>query len=334
MKATVHYIEQDSMTIKRVKYGRGFRYLQNSGIPIRNKKILKRVKNLVIPPMWSEVNICAYEDGHLQATGRDKKGRKQYIYHEQWSKMRQEAKFAKLKTFAANLPKARQKCLSDIESNKWTRNKVLATLVLVLDDCGIRIGNQQYTDRNETYGLTTLRRKHLTINEDGGLEFDFIGKKSKERHLELYDTDLISLVKQSADLPGYEIFRYKDHSGSFHNVDSDMVNDYIHELFGPDYSAKDFRTWVGCRLAIEHYDEARRLKQENPRRKFTNILLRLVSSELGNTPSVAKDYYVHPAILQAAEDETIAHRNLNHNYLYDNELSNAEIEALRIISET
>jgi DNA topoisomerase-1 len=332
MNETVQYVEQDSLTIRRVTYGNGFRYLKKGDLAIRDKKILRRLKKLVIPPMWTDVNVCAFPDGHLQATGRDKKGRKQYIYHENWSRMRQEAKFAKLKKFAKKLPKARSTCIRHIKDNGWNKSKVLAIIVLILDDCGIRIGNQQYTDRNETYGLTTLRRKHLKVNEAGRIELDFIGKKSKERHVELYDKELISLIKKSADMPGYEIFRYQDSQGTFHNIDSDSVNEYIHSIVGKEFSAKDFRTWVGCRLAIEYYNEARLLKLEKPRRKFTNILLRLVSSELGNTPTVAKDYYIHPAILQAAEDGNISHMDLTHNKLYDAELSSAEQEALRIIT--
>ncbi|MEM1120936.1 MAG: DNA topoisomerase IB [Bacteroidota bacterium] len=304
MKKKLKHVDDTAMCFSRKKYGKGYQYFDAHGEKIRDKSVLKRLQSLIIPPMWQEVMICKWNDGHIQATGRDLKGRKQYIYHSEWERQRQAEKFAKMEDFGMALPEMREKCLSDIASKQWRKNKVLALLVMILDETGIRIGNQQYAARNSTYGLTTLRRKHLTIDDDS-LIFAYKGKSNQFREVQIEDEALVRFIKKSAELPGYEIFRYKDHGGNWQNVDSDEVNAYIRNTMGNDFSSKDFRTWVASRLAVEYYPEAKIIKSDAPRRRFTNILIRLVADELGNTPTVCKSYYVHPKVLEKIEEQEL-----------------------------
>lgn len=304
MSKKIKYIDDTDLCLSRVKYRNGFQYLNEAGEKIRDKKLLSRLRKLVIPPMWNKVMICRWPDGHIQATGRDLKGRKQYIYHSEWERQRQAAKFAKMKEFGKALPAMRKRCLTDVETKKWRRDKVLALMVLILDETGIRIGNQQYAKTNSTYGLSTLRRKHMDI-DDEVLSFEYKGKSNKQRTVQIEDEELIKFIKKSAELPGYEIFRYKDNSGIWQSVDSEEVNSYIQATIGKEFSSKDFRTWVASRLAVEYYPAAIQQKENAPRKKFSNILIRLVADELGNTPSVCKNYYVHPTILQLINQQAL-----------------------------
>ncbi|WP_235297903.1 DNA topoisomerase IB [Portibacter marinus] len=296
--------DDDSLAITKKKKGGKIIYLDEQGKKITNKKLLARINSLVIPPMWTDVQICKWEDGHIQATGRDLKGRKQYIYHSLFAKKQQEKKFRKMKRFGKKLPEIRKMILKDIDKKDWKRPKILALLISLLDETGIRIGNQQYAQKNDTYGLTTLRRKHLEVNGKS-LKFEYKGKSNKMREVEIDDPDLIKLVKKSAQLPGYELFRYKDHEGRFRNIDSDDVNNYIHIYMGKRFSSKDFRTWVASRMAVELYPAALERKKEAPRKKFGNILIRMVADELGNTPSICRDYYVHPKIMRRIEKQNL-----------------------------
>lgn len=331
MVKQVKHIDDTALCFSRKKYGRGFQFFNEKGDKITDKKMLRRLKKLVIPPMWSEVMICKWEDGHIQATGRDLKGRKQYIYHSEWERQRQQEKFDKMKSFGARLPDIRQKCLADIRVKRWNRNKVLALITLILDDSGIRIGNRQYAERNNTYGLTTLRRKHIHI-EDDVLTFEYKGKSNKTRTVEIEDEDLIRFIKTSSELPGYEIFRYKDGANNWQSVDSDEVNAYIRSVIGEDYSSKDFRTWVASRLAVEYYPQALEQTKETPRKKFSNILIRMVADELGNTPSVCKNYYVHPKILQQIDQQNLPIVTNTDTSFSEYELCEAEEIVLKVIS--
>lgn len=327
----IKHIDDSALSIKRKKWGRGYQYFDENHNKITEKKILYRLKNLVIPPMWSEVNICKFDDGHIQATGRDAKGRKQYIYHSEWERKRQEEKFARMKAFAQKLPEIRKSCIQNIQNAAWSRDKVLSIIILTLDDSGIRIGNQQYAKRNETYGLTTLRRKHIQA-VNGHVVFEFKGKSNKMRTVTIEDEELVKLIKKSSELPGYEIFRYKDSDGTFQNIDSDDVNEYITNKMGESYSSKDFRTWVASRLAIEFYPETYAKIKEFPRRKFSNMLIKQVAEELGNTPTICKDYYVHPKIFQAIDKKGIPLENPFSEPNNDYDLTAAENLALKIIS--
>jgi len=323
------HIDDTSLTIKRRKYGRGYQFIDEEEQLIRDKKLLNRLRSLIIPPMWDQVQICKWDDGHIQAIGRDLKGRKQYIYHSEWERVRQEEKFNKIIDFGTRLPFIRKSTSQDLKLKSWVKPKIMALLVSILDETGIRIGNQQYVDKNGTYGLTTLRRKHMDIEGDT-IHFEYKGKSNKIREVAIEDCDLVKMIKKTAELPGYEIFRYKDSSGVFQSVDSDEVNEYIRRTMGQEFSSKDFRTWVATRMAVELYPEAKILKEQNPRRKFTSILLRLVANELGNTPTVCKSYYVHPTIMQLIEKKELPDYN---KYKEDTkqQLSSSELLILDVV---
>lgn len=301
-------VDDSALGITRRKYGRGYAYYDEDGSKIRDKKVLRRLKNLVIPPMWTDVYICRFDDGHIQAIGRDLKGRKQYIYHSVYEKLRQEEKFKKMLDFANYLPKIRKRAYKDLKNSDWKKRKLLALIILILDEYGIRIGNKQYRKRNETFGLTTLRRKHLSI-ENGELIFTFKGKSNKEREVHIDDEELIPFIKRAADMPGYEIFRYRNEDGTFQDIDSDDVNAYIASYMGKEFSSKDFRTWAGSRLAVEFYPQALAHQNKGSRKKFSNIVIKMVASELGNTPSVCRNYYVHPAIFNAIDEKELPNPN-------------------------
>lgn len=329
----IQKIDDSAMAISRRKMGRGYSYYDENNRKITDKKVLRRLRKLVIPPMWSDVFICRFDDGHIQAIGRDLKGRKQYIYHSVYEKLKQEEKFKKMLDFANRLPEIRKQVLKDIKKKNWRRNKVLALIVSILDEYGVRIGNRQYRNRNDTYGLTTLRRKHLNI-EDDELIFSFNGKSKKQREVHIDDEELIPFIKEAANLPGYEIFRYRDDSGNFHDVDSEEVNDYISKFMGEDFSSKDFRTWTANRLAIDFYPEAIHQQKEGQRKKFSNILIKMVAGELGNTPNVCRDYYVHPAIFNKVDKKEVPHPNPFKDSKTNHGLTASEKLARKIIQES
>ncbi|GAA0856394.1 DNA topoisomerase IB [Aliiglaciecola litoralis] len=294
----------EHFTITRKKYGRGFQYFYLDGEKMSCKKQLARIKKLVIPPMWQDVRVCELPVGHIQATGIDLKRRKQYIYHDLWHQQRQAEKFAKLIEFASRLPQIRSQCLADLQSPGWPKNKVLALMVLILDETGIRIGNPKYTQRNQSYGLSTLRRKHVEV-EDNSLSLKFTGKSSKSRHIEIDDDKLVKLITQASQQPGYTLFRFKDDQQKWQDVDSDEVNDYIQNIIGDDFTCKDFRTWTGTRLAYELLPESHAQKRQYPRRKLETILVKTVAKQLGNTPSVCRTYYIHPTLLAAISTQEL-----------------------------
>lgn len=329
-KIKLKHIDDSALCIKREKAGRGFHFIDENGLRITDPKTLKRLKNLVIPPMWNEVMVCKFDDGHIQAIGRDAKGRKQYIYHSNWEKLKQEEKFHRIEDFVEKLPEIRKICQKNINLKQWNKDKVLALLVMILDDYGIRIGNQYYANENETYGLTTLRRKHLTVNKSQ-LIFKYKGKSNQTREVLIDDEELIKNIKKCAELPGYEIFRYQDEEGQFHNIDSTDVNEFISGIMGSEFSSKDFRTWVGTRLAVEFYPYVVQHKNEFPRKKFSSILIKMVADALGNTPTVCRDYYVHPTIFQFADEKKIPIKNPFKEPKLSHHLSASEKLALKII---
>jgi DNA topoisomerase I len=298
------YADENHFCIRRVKKGKGFSFLDEWGRYIPSGPLLKRLKSLTIPPMWTDVWICTVENGHLQAIGRDTKGRKQYIYHPQWAFLQQLEKFDKMIEFGKKLPLIRKKVHQDLNDIHWSKRKILALMVLILDETGIRIGNKNYLEENGTYGLSTLRRKHLIVDENE-LIFKYKGKSHQKREVKIDDEELIHHIKNVAELPGYEIFKYQDPEGKTQVVDSHDVNQYIGELSKEKFSSKDFRTWVGSRLTLECIPEAHQLLEINPRKKFLNLVLKLVSQQLGNTISVCRTYYIHPKILHLLENNEI-----------------------------
>lgn len=289
---------EKDLAILRLRSGRGFQYTRH-GRRLPAEK-LSRIRALAIPPMWNDVLISARPNCHIQAVGRDAKGRKQYIYHEEWHLAQQQKKFERLAHFAQQLPAMRKLCRTLLRKKTWTKDKVLALMVLILDETGIRIGNKQYLQQNNTYGLTTLCRKHLEVH-GRTCSFHFTGKSGKDLTVDIDDPALAALVCKSASLPGHTIFRYQQDDGSWQDIHSDDVNAFIREHMGEEFSCKDFRTWVGTRLVLEVYPQALEEQRQNPRKKLLNLLVARIAEALGNTVSVCRSYYIHPLLLELAE---------------------------------
>ncbi len=331
--ANLIYVTNNKLTIKRHKHGRGF-YYTSKGERIIDKKSLKRFKALVIPPAWIDVKITHLENGHLQVVGRDEKSRKQYRYHPHWSKIRNESKFYKMNAFGQALPKMREQIETDLSLRKMTKRKCLALVLRLMEDTHIRIGNQYYASKNKTYGLSTLRTKHIDL-AGNKMNFHFIGKKGKEHQVYINDKKLQRLVLQCQEIPGYELFQYYDEDGKHHSIDSGMVNDYIHELSGDLFSAKDFRTWAGSKIFFETlYDLG---IAETKKAINANIITAYdaAAAGLGNTRTVCKKYYVHPILSALYEDGTLLKYfkkldKIDTSKMY---LSDSEMVLLKILSK-
>jgi len=301
--ANLLYVKDSEPGIARVKKGRSFAYyLQNK--PIKTQKEMVRIRRLAIPPAWMNVWICPVENGHIQATGVDLRNRKQYRYHELWNKLRSETKFHRLYEFGKILPKLRLKLKADLAVKELTQQKVLATVISLMERTYIRVGNNEYEKQNGSYGLTTLKDKHVAISQDN-IVFSFKGKKGIEQHISLKNKRLAKTVQQCRDIPGKELFQYYDAEGNRKSIDSGMVNQYIKDVSGYDCSAKDFRTWAGSLHALQAF----RLLGEAPNatENKKNILSALdeVSKKLGNSRAVCKKYYVHPVLLQLYEENNL-----------------------------
>src|SRR5690348_15308531 len=301
--AKLVYASDKDMGIVRIKKGTGFSYAYNDK-PVTDKQQLERIKKLVLPPAWRDVWICYYENGHLQATGYDSKNRKQYRYHALWNALRNETKFHRLYEFGKVLPKLRTRIEADMQIKELTVNKVLATVLSLMERTYIRVGNAEYEKMNGSFGLTTLKDKHVKIN-GSKITFAFKGKRGISHNITLQNKRLAKAVKDCRDIPGKELFQYYTESGERKAIDSSMLNNYIKEATGADFSAKDFRTWAGslqmlrCLKCLEKADTLGQRK--------SNIVTALneVSLKLGNTRTVCKKYYVHPGIIDLYERDEI-----------------------------
>ena len=270
-------------------------YLDEGGEEIVDDQTIHRINSLVIPPNWADTWICKLENGHLQCTGRDERNRKQYLYHPDWMAYRQKTKFRKLKEFGAMLPSIRTKLDELLDQPDFSKDKVLAIAVSLLDAHFLRIGNEYYRSENETYGLTTLRRKHL--EQDGNeLKISYKAKSNKYRNISIQNKKLTNLLLAINDLPGYEVFRYEE-EGDRKQIDSSDVNEFIRKISDDQFSAKDFRTWGGTVSAVEVYSDARKEISEHPRRKLDVSIVRRTAKILGNTVNTAREYYIHPKVL-------------------------------------
>lgn len=304
------YVDPNTPGYSRVKRGKGFSYHQSGGKIIADKATLDRLKSLGIPPNWQEVWICPDSSGHLQATGYDRQQRKQYLYHPDWVAYRKEAKFAKMKDFGLTLPHIRRLTYRLLQQAAWNKEKVLALVIQMMDAYHIRIGNDYYKAHHETFGLTTMRRKHLEFEQGVG-RLEYKAKSGKYRKISIANNQLVNLVKKCAELPGYEIFTYRDAQRRSQRITSQEVNNFLHHIAGEQFSSKDFRTWGGTSLAVEKADEARLLVEEHDRRKMEPTLVKLVSEELGNTQGICRKYYIHPKVLEkvvAGKNRDYQHR--------------------------
>lgn len=316
--ANLRYVSDDEIGFTRRRWGRGFTYKDATGKTVKDKALRQRFNALVIPPMWSEVWICQDDTGHLQSTGRDDKARKQYLYHPEWDRVRDQAKFDAMIGFAEALPNLRAQVEKDLKAKSLSRENVLSAVVKLLETTLIRIGNSRYAKLNKSYGLSTLRSKHVS-ETDNGLAFDFVGKSAKEHHIELQDERLIEIVQACSELPGYQIFKYLDDKGHKQVVDSSDINDYLRthtsghgrdsEMYsGNLYSAKDFRTWMASVLAASYlYDQLQTKSgklilatapDSKERQQLVTDMVKSVADELGNTPAVCRASYINPIIIE------------------------------------
>src|SRR3954468_22481924 len=302
--AGLRYVTDDQPGIRRRKRGKGFTYLDPQGRAIKDEKTLERVRKLATPPAWTDVWICPRPNGHLQATGRDARGRKQYRYHADWREVRDETKFGRMIAFGDALPKIRERIERDMAQRGLGREKVLATVVKLLETTLIRVGNREYAKQNNSFGLTTLRDQHVDV--DGStLRFEFRGKSGKEHSVEVQDRRLARIVKQCRDLPGQKLFQYLDESKERQSVSSEDVNASLRETTGEAFSAKGFRTWGGTVLALSALLESGDSESEREANKAVVEAIKRVSGQLGNRPAICRKYYVHPVVIQSFLEGTL-----------------------------
>jgi DNA topoisomerase I len=313
------YVKDQEPGIVRIKKGKGFSYIFDSK-PLKGKHEINRIRKLAIPPAWTNVWICPLENGHIQATGLDARTRKQYRYHTLWNVLRNETKFHRLYEFGKALPKLRLELEKDLAGRELSLEKVLATVISLMERTYIRVGNAEYEKTNGSYGLTTLHDRHVTVNGDK-IMLSFKGKKGILHNITLRNKRLARTVKECRDIPGKELFQYYDADGNRKSIDSGLVNNYIKSATGMDFSAKDFRTWAGSIQALQAFQSVGEALSESDCRKNIIEVLDTVSKKLGNTRTVCKKYYVHPSLLKLYEEKGLS------RYLHElNELEKQDIE--------
>ncbi len=309
--AGLRYTADTVPAIRRVRRGASFGYVGADNRPVRDKETLQRIRSLVIPPAWSEVWIAADARGHLQATGRDARGRKQYRYHPRWHEVRDDTKYYRMIAFARALKTIRRRTTGDLARQGHTREKVLATVVQLLEKTLIRVGNDEYAKQNQSFGLTTMRDAHVEVT-GGRVRFAFRGKSGVEHDIDLTDRRLARIVKACRDIPGYDLFQYYDADGVRQSIGSSDVNAYLQEITGKDFTSKDFRTWAGTVLAAQLLRDFERFDSEAQAKRNIVQAVESVAKRLGNTRSVCRKCYIHPAVLDAYLDgsmlDTVAQR--------------------------
>ena len=305
--AGLRYVSDTAPGIVRRRAGRGFTYIGPDGKRVADGAIRNWIRSLAIPPAWANVWICSSRNGHLQATGRDARGRKQYRYHPRWRAMRDEAKYDRLLDFGKALPRMRRRVARDLRRPGLPRERVLAAVVWLLEKTGVRVGNEEYARDNKSFGLTTLRDRHARVRSRR-IRFRFRGKGGKAGEVEISDARLARIVARCQDLPGQELFAYLDEAGEVRSVGSSDVNDYLREISGHEFTAKDFRTWAATVLAV------RALAKQKPARSAAqgkqNVVRAIdsVAEWLGNTPAVARKSYVDPGVVEAYLEGDLAHK--------------------------
>lgn len=304
--AGLTYVHDDEPGIRRKRAGRGFAYFDPKGRTIRDPETIARLKALAVPPAYTDVWICPDPTGHIQATGRDARGRKQYRYHPRFRDLRDTTKFEHLVAFAEALPAIRARVDADMRKRTLTREKVLATVVHLLETTLIRVGNRDYARQNESYGLTTLDERHVDV-EGTRLRFLFTGKGGKEWRLELRDRRVAGTIRKLEDLPGQRLFQWLDEDGHRHAVESADVNAYLREITGADITAKDFRTWAGTVLATLALAQCEAVETASAAKKTLKAAIETVAARLGNTPTICRRCYVHPQVPEAYLEGGLAH---------------------------
>jgi DNA topoisomerase I len=305
-EAGLRYVSDIYPGLGRRREGDGFVYLDPLGQEITDEETLARIRKLAIPPAWSKVWISADPQGHIQATGRDARGRKQYRYHERWRHVRDQNKYDRMIEFAHALPGIRRRVDRDMRRRGLAREKVLATVVRLLETTMIRVGNEEYAQKNRSFGLTTLRDRHVKVRGHSAVRFYFRGKSGKEHRVTIRNQAIARVVKQCQELPGQELFQYLGADGERRRVTSDDVNEYLRETTGRDFTAKDFRTWAGTVLAARALRELEQFDSQAQAKRNLVRAIENVARELGNTRDVCRRCYVHPAVVDAYMDGTMA----------------------------
>jgi len=307
--AGLRYVSDLAPGLQRARAGDAFSYRHADGSAVRDAATLQRIRTLAIPPAWSDVWICPQPRGHLQASGRDARGRKQYRYHAQWNAVRGDGKFDRVVTFAASLPRLRRRLRRDLKMSGFPRDKVLAIVISVLSDTMIRVGNTEYARSNRSYGLTTLHNRHVAFVRGGRARFRFRGKGGQEHDIVLDDAKLVRLVRRCQQLPGQALFQYQDDDGNVVPVDSGAINDYLREATGAEFTAKDFRTWGGTLAAFQRFARTTLPYQadgtpasERALAGLQNAVTKEVAHALGNTPAVCRKSYIDPAVFAGWRD--------------------------------
>lgn len=329
--ADLVYVSVSDAGISRIRTGDGFEYYYNNK-KLDSEKQLQRIKALVIPPAWENVWICKYANGHIQCTGLDLRGRKQYRYHVLWQKSRNESKFSRLIDFGNTVKKLRKQITSDLRKKTLSEDKVIATVLALMDETNIRIGNNHYEKTNKSYGLTTLKDRHVEISGEK-IHFSFVGKKGIHHSISLRNKQLARIVKQCRDIPGKALFQYYDQDGNRHTLDSGQVNSYIRKYTEDSFTTKDLRTWSASVCALHHFLNSGSVDNETARKKKMVEVLDLVSKQLGNTRTVCKKYYVHPQILSLYESSQLE-KYMKSIPSSDTWLSSEEKLLLKILKKT
>ncbi|HEV8132044.1 MAG TPA: DNA topoisomerase IB [Acidobacteriota bacterium] len=302
--AGLHYVSDARPGIRRKRAGKSFTYIDVDGKRLRDPVQLHRIKSLASPPAWTVVWICSVPYGHIQATGRDARGRKQYRYHSKWRKLRDETKYNRMLAFGEALPMIRQRVAEDMAKPDLSRENVLATVVRLLETTLIRVGNEEYVRENRSFGLTTMRDQHVDI-AGSKLRFHFQGKSGKEHTVSITDRRLAKIVKRCQEIPGYELFQYLDEEGDRQSIDSADVNEYLRQITGEDFTAKDFRTWAGTVLFALALQEFESFDSKTQAKKNVVHAIEKVAEKLGNTPNICRKCYIHPGIIEAYLDGSI-----------------------------
>ena len=300
-EAGLRYVSDEQPGYTRKRKGDDFEYFDTEGKRIRDEMRLLRLKRLAIPPAYTDVWICPSPNGHLQATGRDARGRKQYRYHERWREVRDENKYDRMVVFGKALPQIRRRINRDLRRRGLPREKVLATVVQLLERTFIRIGNEEYAKENKSFGLTTMRNRHVDVTATK-LKFSFRGKSGVRHEVDISDRRLAKIIRELQDLPGQDIFQYVDEEGQVRDIDSQDVNDYLREITGEDFTAKDFRTWAGTVLTAMALNAQEAFQNKTQAKKNIKDAISAVAKILGNTPAICRKCYVHPAVLETYLD--------------------------------
>ena len=296
--AGLYYVNDDRPGYSRRTNGSGFKYLDTEAKHIRDKQRLLRIKRLAIPPAWTNVWICPLPHGHIQATGRDVRGRKQYRYHDRWREVRDENKFGRLAEFAQALPKIRRRVARDIRLAGLPREKVVATVVRLLERTFIRIGNEEYARENKSFGITTMRDRHVTV-KGSHLRFRFRGKSGRQHEVDVTDRQVATIVSRCQDLPGQDLFQYVSDEGDARDITSQDVNDYLRQVSGDDFTAKDFRTWAGTLLTAIGLSVQPKFESKTQAKANIKNAVSAAAEILGNTPAICRKCYVHPVVIEA-----------------------------------